>query len=97
MKVLSVGIVFSVIVSMSLPSVSSEELVRGGNLDDVENRLADIENHHLDLEHEEDLLQGLKQSVDIHQTETIMEVATNKDVYNNKWAEPRAPEDEYTK
>ena len=97
MKTVWITLLFSIVVIMHSPMVSSEELVRGGNLDITEQRLLDIELHHMDLEHEEDLLQALMTKPAVYVTEAVMENAVDPSVYNNQWNEPRDAEDQYMK
>ena len=58
MKTVWITLLFTIVVVIHSPMASTKELVRGGNLDITESRLLDIEYHHIDLEHEEDLLQA---------------------------------------
>ena len=95
MKIVVMTLVLSIMIVMNTPLVSSTELVRGGNLDTVEERLAAIEEHHVDLEYEESLLEALKTKPAMFSTEVVMETAVDKNVYSNKWDEPRAQEDQY--
>ena len=97
MKTVWITLLFSIVVVIHSPMTSSKELVRGGNLDITEQRLLDIELHHMDLEHEEDLLQALMTKPAVYVTEAVMENAVDPSVYNNQWNEPRDAEDQYMK
>ena len=97
MKTVWLTLLFTIVVVIHSPMASSKELVRGGNLDITEQRLLDIELHHMDLEHEEDLLQALMTKPAVHITEAVMERAVDPSVYNNKWNDPRDAEDQYMK
>ena len=97
MKTVGITLLFTIVVVIHSPMASTKELVRGGNLDITESRLLDIEYHHIDLEHEEDLLQALMTKPAVHITETVMERAVDPSVYNNKWNDPRDAEDQYMK
>ena len=95
MKTVAQTLILSIMIVLNTQSGSSVELVRGGNLDTVESRLEMIEEHHIDLEQEETLLEALKTKSSIPQTEIIMEDAVDRTVYSNEWNEPRAEVDEY--
>ena len=75
MKIICAALFLTIMLIMNSSTVFSKELVRGGNLDIVEKRLLDIENHHIDLEREEDVLDELKTKPAIHMTETALETA----------------------
>merc|ERR1711973_641575 len=92
MKTVCTTLFLTIVVVIHSPMASSKELVRGGNLDITEQRLLDIELHHMDLEREEDLLQALMTKPAVHITEAVMENAVDPSVYNNQWNEPRDAE-----